>query len=120
MGPNLHFCCMRLPFPETFFADIFCICDRFQENWICIFQIQADCNCFLTTVTYIYIDHFSSETLNIGPCHLSPRYSLLGISRPTRKHFFWNISLTEEAYNYTYRIVSTTVWTLQVKKSIIF
>ena len=95
---------MRLPFPETFLADIFCIGDRFQETWICIFRIQAYCVCFLTTVTYIYIDHFSSEILNIGPFHLSPRYTLLGISRPTRKHiFFWNknISLIGEYFTCT-------------------
>ena len=49
---------MRLLFPETFFADIFCICDRFQEIWIRIFRIQAHCVCFLPTVTYIYIDVF--------------------------------------------------------------
>ena len=46
MGPNLHFCCMRLPIPEIFLADIFCICDRFQEIWICNIRIQAHCVCF--------------------------------------------------------------------------
>ena len=126
MGPNLHFCCMRLPFPETSLADIFCNCDRFQEIWICIFRIQSHCVCFLTIVTYIYIYQISSEitkhrTMSSIPPG-TPCY-LVGIFRPTRKHIFFrykNFSLIGKYYTYTQRIVSTTVWTLQVKKSIIF
>ena len=50
-----------------------------------------------------------------------PRYTLLGIPQTTRKHiFFWNkhILLIREYYINvnTQRIVSTTVWTLRVKK----
>ena len=62
--------------------------------------------------------------IKLGPCVQfppPPRYTLLRIPPPTRKHILFlnkNISLVREYYMnvYTYRIASTTVWTLQVKK----